>query len=131
MLARQEAGCATASFVASRLGVNIYAGLQQSVLTSYEQAVRYGFLYTDVECRAKKLMASGCTCACVLIVKDQATRTMTLVAANVGDSRILLYKGGSATRLSYVGTGERRHFRITKRKTAARSSESKPLEAWS
>ena len=117
--------------MASRLGDNIYAGLQQSVLTSYEQAVRYGFLYTDVECRAKKLMASGCTCACTLIARDPATRAMTLVAANVGDSRIVLYSNGSATRLSYVGAGESAHSRITKRKIAARSNESRPPEAWS
>ena len=124
----EKLGCATASFVASRLGDNIFAGLQQSVLTSYEQAVRYGFLYTDVECRAKKLMASGCTCA--LIVRDPATRAMTLVAANVGDSRMVLYSNGSATRLSYVGFGASPHSRITKRKIAAKSNASRAPEAW-
>ena len=126
----EKLGCATASFVASRLGDNIFAGLQQSVLTSYEQAVRYGFLYTDVECRAKKLMASGCTCACALIVRDPATRAMTLVAANVGDSRMVLYSNGSSTRLSYVGFGASPHSRITKRKIAAKSNASRAPEAW-
>lgn len=131
MFVCEELGCATASFVASRLGDNIFAGLHQNVLTSYEQAVRYGFLFTDVECRTKKLMASGCTCACALIARDPATRAMTLVAANVGDSRIVLYSNGSATRLSYVGIRERGHSRITRRKIAARFSAYRPPEAWS
>ena len=55
---------------------------------------------------------------------------MTLVAANVGDSRIVLYSNDSATRLSYVGFGESPHSRITKRKIAAKSNASRAPEAW-
>ena len=96
-------GCATASFVSTRLGENLYDAIQQPDITSFEDAIRYAFYFTDMECRMQNLMASGCTCAAVIIVYDEKSQQRTLYSANIGDSRIVLYSNDSAVRLSYVG----------------------------
>lgn len=95
-------GCATASFVASRIGENLHNALQQRDLTTFEDILRYTFIYTDVECRLQNLMASGCTCASIAIVYDEKTNERVVYAANIGDSRVLYYSNGIVSRLSYV-----------------------------
>lgn len=95
-------GCATASFVASRIGENLYEALQQRDLPTIEDALRYAFLYTDIECRLQNLMASGCTCASIIIIYNEETKERMLYSANIGDSRVLLFANGVVTRLSYV-----------------------------
>ena len=95
-------GCATASFVASRIGENLHDALQQRDLTTFEDVLRYTFIYTDVECRLQNLMASGCTCASIAIVYDEKTNERVVYAANIGDSRVLYYSNGIVSRLSYV-----------------------------
>ena len=95
-------GCATASFVASRIGNNLNDALQIKEFSTMEDVLRYTFLYTDIECRYQNLMASGCTCASVTIVYNEQTNERTLYSANIGDSRVLLYSNGVVTRLSYV-----------------------------
>lgn len=85
-------------------------------LPSLESAIRFAFLYTDMECRMQELMSSGCTCATSLVMEDPTTKEKRLVTANIGDSRIVLSRGGMAVRLSYVGVGRAEWFisRITK-----------------
>ena len=95
-------GCATASFVASRIGENISKALHEKDLNTVEDQIRYAFLLTDVECRMANLMASGSTCACVLIIRDPASGNCTLYSANVGDSRVVLFSNGKAMRISCV-----------------------------
>ena len=64
----------------------------------------------------QELMSSGCTCATSLVMEDPTTKEKRLVTANIGDSRIVLSRGGMAVRLSYVGVGRAEWFisRITK-----------------
>lgn len=50
----------------------------------------------------QNLMASGCTCAALIIVYDEKSQQRTLYSANIGDSRIVLYSNDGAVRLSYV-----------------------------
>ena len=115
------AGCATASFVSTHLGDNLYEALQQDDFPTFEDAIRYAFYYTDMECRMQNLMASGCTCAALILVFNEKTRQRTLYSANIGDSRIVLYSSGTATRLSYVLLSQLYSCRITKRKISRKS----------
>ena len=104
------AGCATASFVSTRLGDNLYDAIQQPDITTFEDAIRYAFYFTDMECRMQNLMASGCTCAALIIVYDEKSQQRTLYSANIGDSRIVLYSNDGAVRLSFVRPHSRCHL---------------------
>ena len=127
----KNVGCATASFVASRIGDNLYDALQVKEFSTMEDVLRYTFLYTDVECRYQNLMASGCTCASVTIVYNEQTNERTLYSANIGDSRVLLYSNGVVTRLSYVYINFLNNLhRITKLRMLMKSIELSLLEVW-
>ena len=97
---------------------------------SFEQVMRFAFLYTDVECRMQKLMASGCTCASILIVRDPNSKEKTGVTANIGDSRIILSKRDSVTRLSYVRQKKDINRRIIKQRTETKFCGSNHLVVW-
>ena len=78
----------------------------------------------------QKLMASGCTCASILIVRDPNTKEKTVVTANIGDSRIILSRRGSVTRLSYVSPKEDVNRRIIKQRTETKFCASNHLGVW-
>ena len=96
-------GCGTASYVASRLPENIDRAIADRELATPENAIRFAFLATDMECRMQELVSSGCTCATVLIMDEQQYGKRYLLAANIGDSRIVLSRNGVPERLSHVG----------------------------
>lgn len=58
----------------------------------------------------QNLMASGCTCAALIIVYDEKSQQRTLYSANIGDSRIVLYSNDGAVRLSYVSEQNQYHI---------------------
>lgn len=123
-------GCATASFVASRIGENVDHALQDKDFKTYEDALRYAFLLTDVDCRMNSLMASGCTCASVMITRDEQSGSCTLYSANVGDSRVVLFANGKAHRISHVVVVGCFQNRIIRRRIGMRWRASMRQEEW-
>ena len=125
-------GCGTASFVASRLPENIDRAMTDNELTTPENAVRFAFLATDMEGYQQNLLSSGCTCATVLIMDDQKYDERYLIAANIGDSRIVLSRSGVPERLSYVGNAMEvlTCSRITKQRLWKKFNASMLLVGW-
>ena len=125
-------GCGTASYVASRLPENIDRAIADSELTTPENAIRFAFLATDMECRMQELVSSGCTCATVLIMDEQQNGERYLIAANIGDSRIVLSRNGVPERLSHVRNATEMIIcsRITKQRMRKKSDASMLLEEW-
>mmetsp|Transcript_44832 Transcript_44832/g.130587 ORF Transcript_44832/g.130587 Transcript_44832/m.130587 type:complete len:281 (+) Transcript_44832:177-1019(+) len=78
--------------------------LHESVLremrrtSSVPDALLQAFQSTDEEIVRRGIMASGCTaCACVLV---QEAHARVIYTAHLGDSRAVMSRGGSATRLT-------------------------------
>ncbi|CAM9488259.1 unnamed protein product, partial [Phaeothamnion confervicola] len=93
-------GRGVVDFIETRLEENIAAELGAPDDASINARVERAYLTTDVESKPANLRTSGAT-AVTCLLRRTPDGGVTVHAANVGDSRAVLCRGGHAERLTY------------------------------
>jgi len=83
-------------FVTRELHENVLKELRRT--SSVPDAFVTAFQKTDEEMVRRNIMSSGCTACCCLLQEEQHSRV--IYTAHLGDSRAVMSRGGSATRLT-------------------------------
>lgn len=83
-------------FVTRELHENVLRELRRT--TSIPDALLQAFQATDEDMVRRNIMSSGCTACVCLLVEERHSRV--IYTAHLGDSRAVMARGGSATRLT-------------------------------
>jgi len=96
-------GRGAVDFTAKTLHKNLAEEFEKNPAISPLEALRASYLSTDKQMADTQIQFSGTTCISVLLRKNDGEKI--LYAANAGDARAVLNRGGTALRLSYDHKG--------------------------